>query len=69
MKKKILKVEITKIPIVTYTYSYCYKDNKEITVRGENYKSIDSIEKLIKKRIKKLSNDDYKLNIVEKKIT
>ena len=59
--KKILEVEVTKKSNTTYAYDYMYKDNKGVVVRGEALPSIEFIEKLIKKRMNKLSNEDYKI--------
>lgn len=65
-KKKILRVEVEEIPIITYTYNYVYTDNAEVTVRVEGIESLDDVEKDLNRKIKKLSNERYKIKLVKR---
>lgn len=64
--KKTLIVNVTEIANITYTYEYRYTDNKGITVRVEGFSNIEDLEKDIRSKVRKLSNDNYKIKKVKK---
>lgn len=66
--KKILRVEVEKVPVTTYTYKYKYEDNKGFVVKVEGLGSIEDVKRDISKKIKKLSNESYKIVNVKKRL-
>lgn len=61
--KKVLKVEVEEIPTTTVKYNYSYIDNKNFKVKVEGIGTIEDLKKDIESKLKKLSNDSYKITM------